>query len=26
LTRDLITRKDSYRIALINAFAPFLLP
>ena len=26
LTRDLITRKDSYRIALVNAFAPFLTP
>jgi inosine/xanthosine triphosphatase len=24
LTRNLITRKDSYRIAVINAFAPFL--
>jgi len=26
LTRNLITRQDSYRIAVVNAFAPFLHP
>jgi non-canonical (house-cleaning) NTP pyrophosphatase len=24
LTRGLITRQDAFRVALINAFAPFL--
>jgi inosine/xanthosine triphosphatase len=26
LTRDLITRRDSFRLAVINAFAPFVNP